>query len=75
MVTYKGVNGEPSCENEYLLANVVRKDRGFRDFVLSHWMQYTILLGSQRPAWMVKSHRLPSVEKQCSRSCLPAGFP
>lgn len=37
MCAYNGVNGEPSCENKYLLAEVLRKDWKFPGFVLSDW--------------------------------------
>jgi len=37
MCAYNGVNGEPSCENEYLLDEVLRKDWKFPGFVLSDW--------------------------------------
>jgi beta-glucosidase len=37
MCAYNGVNGEPSCENKYLLAEVLRKDWKFPGFVVSDW--------------------------------------
>ncbi len=37
MCAYNGVNGEPSCENTYLLTEVLRKDWKFPGFVLSDW--------------------------------------
>jgi beta-glucosidase len=37
MCAYNGVNGEPSCENTYLLSEVLRSDWKFPGFVLSDW--------------------------------------
>ena len=37
MCAYNEVNGVPSCENEYLLAEVLRKDWRFPGFVVSDW--------------------------------------
>ena len=37
MCAYNGVNGEPSCQNRYLLTDVLRRDWGFQGFVLSDW--------------------------------------
>lgn len=37
MCAYNGVNGEPSCENKYLLTDVLRKDWKFPGFVVSDW--------------------------------------
>ena len=37
MCAYNGVNGEPSCQNKYLLTDVLRKDWKFPGFVLSDW--------------------------------------
>jgi len=37
MCAYNGVNGEPSCQNEYLLTAVLRRDWKFPGFVLSDW--------------------------------------
>ncbi len=37
MCAYNGVNGEPSCENDYLLSQVLKRDWKFAGFVLSDW--------------------------------------
>ncbi len=37
MCAYNGVNGEPSCQNEYLLTEVLKRDWKFPGFVLSDW--------------------------------------
>lgn len=37
MCAYNSVNGEPSCQNKYLLTDVLRKEWKFRGFVLSDW--------------------------------------
>jgi len=37
MCAYNGVNGEPSCENKYLLTEVLRKDWKFPGVVVSDW--------------------------------------
>jgi beta-glucosidase len=37
MCAYNRVNGDFSCENPYLLNDVLRKDFGFKGFVLSDW--------------------------------------
>jgi beta-glucosidase len=37
MCAYNGVDGEPSCENNYLLTEVLRKDWKYPGFVLSDW--------------------------------------
>ncbi len=37
MCAYNGVNGEPACQNKYLLTHVLRKDWKFPGFVLSDW--------------------------------------
>lgn len=37
MCAYNGVNGEPSCQNKYLLTDVLRRDWKFPGFVLSDW--------------------------------------
>lgn len=37
MCAYNSVNDEPSCQNKYLLTDVLRKDWKFRGFVLSDW--------------------------------------
>jgi beta-glucosidase len=37
MCAYNSVNGEPSCENTYLLGEVLRGDWKFPGFVLSDW--------------------------------------
>ena len=37
MCAYNLVNGDWSCENDYLLNQVLKKDFGFKGFVLSDW--------------------------------------
>ncbi|HXB62147.1 MAG TPA: glycoside hydrolase family 3 C-terminal domain-containing protein [Acidobacteriaceae bacterium] len=37
MCAYNKVNGDYSCENDYLLNQVLKKDFGFQGFVLSDW--------------------------------------
>ena len=37
MCAYNRINGEFACENNYLLTDVLRKDFGFKGFVLSDW--------------------------------------
>ncbi len=37
MCSYNAVNGDFACENKYLLTEVLRKDWGFKGFVLSDW--------------------------------------
>lgn len=37
MCAYNKVNGDFSCENDYLLNQVLKKDFGFKGFVLSDW--------------------------------------
>jgi beta-glucosidase len=37
MCSYNAVNGDYACENKYLLTDVLKKDWGFKGFVLSDW--------------------------------------
>ncbi len=37
MCSYNRVNGDYACENEYTLTEVLKKDWGFKGFVLSDW--------------------------------------
>lgn len=37
MCAYNRVNGDFACENSYLLTDVLRKDFGFKGFVLADW--------------------------------------
>jgi len=37
MCAYNRVNGDYACENKYLLSDVLKKDWGFKGFVLSDW--------------------------------------
>jgi beta-glucosidase len=37
MCAYNKLNGDYSCENDYLLNQVLKKDLGFKGFVLSDW--------------------------------------
>ena len=37
MCSYNKVNGDWACENDYLLNQVLKKDFGFKGFVLSDW--------------------------------------
>ena len=37
MCSYNRVNGDFACENEYTLTDVLKKDWGFKGFVLSDW--------------------------------------
>jgi beta-glucosidase len=37
MCSYNRVNGDFTCENKYLLADVLKKDWNFKGFVLSDW--------------------------------------
>ncbi len=37
MCAYNAVNGDFSCENKYLLTDVLKKDWNFKGFVLSDW--------------------------------------
>ncbi|MGB8474007.1 MAG: glycoside hydrolase family 3 C-terminal domain-containing protein, partial [Candidatus Acidiferrum sp.] len=37
MCSYNAVNGDFACENKYLLTDVLKKDWGFKGFVLSDW--------------------------------------
>ena len=37
MCSYNRVNGDYACENKYLLGEVLKKDFGFKGFVLSDW--------------------------------------
>jgi beta-glucosidase len=37
MCAYNRVNGEFACENSYLLTDVLKRDFGFKGFVLSDW--------------------------------------
>ena len=37
MCAYNGINGDYSCENKYILDDVLKKEWGFPGFVLSDW--------------------------------------
>jgi len=37
MCSYNAVNGDFACENKYLLTEVLKRDWGFKGFVLSDW--------------------------------------
>ncbi len=37
MCSYNSVNGDFACENKYLLTDVLKKDWGFKGFVVSDW--------------------------------------
>src|ERR1700687_3335976 len=37
MCSYNRVNGDYACENKYLLTDVLKKDWGFKGFVVSDW--------------------------------------
>ena len=37
MCSYNAVNGDFACENKYLLTGVLKKDWGFKGFVVSDW--------------------------------------
>src|SRR5271154_3954319 len=37
MCSYNAVNGEFACENKYLLTDVLKKEWGFKGFVVSDW--------------------------------------
>jgi beta-glucosidase len=37
MCSYNAVNGDYACENKYLLSEVLKKDWGFKGFVVSDW--------------------------------------
>ena len=37
MCSYNAVNGDFACENKYLLTDVLKKDWGFKGFVVSDW--------------------------------------
>jgi len=37
MCSYNGVNGNYACENKYLLTDVLKKEWGFKGFVISDW--------------------------------------
>ena len=37
MCAYNRVNGDYSCENDYLLNQVLKKDWGFKGWVMSDW--------------------------------------
>lgn len=37
MCSYNAVNGDFGCENKYLLTDVLKKDWGFKGFVVSDW--------------------------------------
>lgn len=37
MCSYNRLNGDFACENKYLLTDVVKKDWGFKGFILSDW--------------------------------------
>src|ERR1700760_4357641 len=37
MCSYNAVNGDYACENKYLLTDVLKKDWGFKGFVVSDW--------------------------------------
>ena len=37
MCSYNRVNGDFACENKYLLTDVLKKDWGFKGFILSDW--------------------------------------
>jgi beta-glucosidase len=37
MCSYNAVNGDFACENKYLLTEVLRRDWGFKGFVVSDW--------------------------------------
>jgi len=37
MCSYNAVNGDFGCENKYLLTEVLKKDWGFKGFVISDW--------------------------------------
>ena len=40
MCSYNRVNGDYACENDYLLNQVLKKDWGFKGFVLSDWVRH-----------------------------------
>jgi beta-glucosidase len=37
MCSYNRINGDYACENKYLLTDVLKKDWGFKGFVISDW--------------------------------------
>jgi beta-glucosidase len=37
MCSYNGLNGDYACENKYLLTEVLKKEWGFKGFVISDW--------------------------------------
>ena len=37
MCSYNRINGDFGCENAYTLTNVLKKDWGFKGFVISDW--------------------------------------
>ena len=37
MCSYNRVNGDYACENQYVLTDVLKKEWGFKGFVLSDW--------------------------------------
>ena len=37
MCSYNRINGDYACENEYMLTDVLKKEWGFKGFVLSDW--------------------------------------
>jgi beta-glucosidase len=42
MCSYNKVNGDPACENEHLLTDVLRRDWGFKGWVMTDWWACTI---------------------------------
>ena len=41
MCSYNRINGDYACENTYILHDVLKKDWGFKGFVISDWDGYT----------------------------------
>ena len=37
MCSYNAINGDYACQNKYLLTDVLKKDWGFKGFVVSDW--------------------------------------
>jgi len=60
MGAYPWLNGLPQCANKFLLTDVLRRDWGFRGFVMSDWDAFQDTITSANAGLDIQSGILPS---------------
>ena len=68
MSAYEKVNGKYCAENDYLLTDILKKEFGFKGFVISDWGQHLLHRAHRQRRHGPRDARRPARSRPCSRA-------